>query len=254
MVAFGSWSGSQSESGSGSTDRSTSNKKSSWKSATKRPTDRPTPWPTKRPTPSPTRYPTRRPTPKPTARPTTSLPTQYIPTNDEFCGCYQLNSACAPTTIHDQICYYYIIESISDQDYCDSITTFTLNTDNHCGLTNTDINGLIMDYAPKCYHFDGLNADGIKFTLGSISSSCNSGSESSSRSWWGGSDSGESSQSDDDSNCDSVILIQENPIIFSICFKEGEVAGFNQNGEIGYDTSNGGSYTCDTPELPNFCL
>ena len=124
-------------------------------------------------------------TPAPvTPAPTTPQPTPSpTPSNDELCGCYNIDLICEPFSNNDnEICYYYKIEKISDADYCDGVNYLSLGTGDidQCGLTSYDINGLITDYAPSCYNVNPLS-DAIKVTFdGSTSPNPYSGSAKSS--------------------------------------------------------------------------
>ena len=109
--------------------------------------------------------------------------TDYIPTNDELCDCYDIDLVCSPiTSIDGEICYYYLITKTSDEDYCEPITSFTLGTDNDCGLTPEDIDELLLNYAPQCYDVDALSDHGIHVTIDPTPPSSDSDESSSSSS------------------------------------------------------------------------
>ena len=75
----------------------------------------------------------------------------------DFCGCYKFDLVYPPIIdSDDEICYYYSIKKISDDNYCKSIEYISLGTGNlnECGLIRTDIDKLLLDYAPKCYNID----------------------------------------------------------------------------------------------------
>eukprot|EP00486_Rosalina_sp_Unknown_P002013 CAMPEP_0201566068 /NCGR_PEP_ID=MMETSP0190_2-20130828/5602_1 /ASSEMBLY_ACC=CAM_ASM_000263 /TAXON_ID=37353 /ORGANISM="Rosalina sp." /LENGTH=341 /DNA_ID=CAMNT_0047984299 /DNA_START=74 /DNA_END=1096 /DNA_ORIENTATION=+ len=82
-----------------------------------------------------------------------------LPTNDELCGCYNIDLICDPFTNNkDEICYYYKVEKISDNNYCKPIEYLSLGTGNltECGLTSTDIESSLLSFAPRCYDIDPL--------------------------------------------------------------------------------------------------
>eukprot|EP00486_Rosalina_sp_Unknown_P009108 CAMPEP_0201579966 /NCGR_PEP_ID=MMETSP0190_2-20130828/29567_1 /ASSEMBLY_ACC=CAM_ASM_000263 /TAXON_ID=37353 /ORGANISM="Rosalina sp." /LENGTH=201 /DNA_ID=CAMNT_0048015159 /DNA_START=157 /DNA_END=759 /DNA_ORIENTATION=- len=178
--------------------------------------------------------------------------------DEELCGCYNIDLVCSPTTNTDgEICYYYLIEKVSDDDYCKPIEYISLGTGDldECGLQSTDIQSLLTDYAPKCYDIDPLydgtcnngqtGVPGIKVKMGPPPPKSGSGSGSGSTGGSYPSGSGSSPPPPQD--------VADDYMVFSMCFDSSQVSGFQESGQIGFKTG-GGRYTCDAGNvLPNFC-
>eukprot|EP00486_Rosalina_sp_Unknown_P003522 CAMPEP_0201571890 /NCGR_PEP_ID=MMETSP0190_2-20130828/14876_1 /ASSEMBLY_ACC=CAM_ASM_000263 /TAXON_ID=37353 /ORGANISM="Rosalina sp." /LENGTH=287 /DNA_ID=CAMNT_0047997041 /DNA_START=50 /DNA_END=910 /DNA_ORIENTATION=+ len=196
-----------------------------------------------------------------------STDTNTTPTNDELCGCFDIDLMCEPIQLNDEICYYYQINRISDNDYClDTINSLALSSGdnlNECGLTN--INDIVLDYAPKCYglnaQYSSTNINGLQFTFDNTRSSTKSSSSGAKSSYKGGgsrpstkskgkSSSGKKSASGSSTSNEPT---DTDFVIFSACFDSSYVDGTRDDGIIEISQGNN-LYTCDIPNiLPNFC-
>merc|ERR1712113_1198916 len=89
---------------------------------------------------------------------TTLSPTSSPVTSAERCDCFDIDIVCDPVERDDEICYFYRINRVSDNDYClDPIKSIGISPGNNldeCGLTTNDFDDIVLDYAPKCYGLD----------------------------------------------------------------------------------------------------
>lgn len=77
---------------------------------------------------------------------TKPTPTSNEILNDEdLCDCYQVDAVSGPLNIGHETCYFYILDRISDDAYCDPMEYLSLLADNldECNLQTIDIKDLL---------------------------------------------------------------------------------------------------------------
>jgi len=161
------------------------------------------------------------------------------PTDDQLCGCYNLQEVSNPVIDNNEICYYYRMRQTSDSAYCQSIEYFTIGSGDidQCGLELSDISSILTNYAPSpgAYDinpsFDG-DIPGIQITP---KFKANSG-----RNSYGAGAKGKGAG-------------PNRPGFVTLCFDSSRVAGYQSSGDIGFKTT-GYEYSCNVDSiLPDLC-
>eukprot|EP01084_Bolivina_argentea_P147417 257918_1 len=208
----------------------------------------------------------------PITTPSTTVTTQYTPTDDELCGCFDFELICNPFIDDDEICYYYKVKTLSTETYCDEqINSIVLGrgASEECSIAygdDNDIDSLLTSYSPQCYSLsvseDGLSIDTdadnlLTLNFGGLSSSMSLSGSSSVLDQTGDlSSDSVSIDTSSDSFGDVQVEVVNVPdfIMFGVCFDAtSNVDGVQSQGEVFFNFDDR-TVTCPQIDaVPDFC-